>query len=154
MKKSAKSDPKLKSTKLSFVVQPSAHWYAEIPSLDSPPNTRINPTPTQLASLTSKAAALHDADIHTFQKSSSSDSSSSEASFLQKISISGTLSDRLSALTLLVRSSPLHNIKALETLRAMAERGRGKGGREESLKVLRCIVDWWTGGGAPDRKLK
>jgi hypothetical protein len=29
----------------------------------------------------------------------------------------------------------------------MAERGRGKGGRDESLKALRCIADWWVGGG-------
>lgn len=29
-----------------------------------------------------------------------------------------------------------------------------KKGRDESLKALRSIVDWWTGGGAPDRKLK
>lgn len=29
-----------------------------------------------------------------------------------------------------------------------------KKGREESLKALRAIVDWWVGGGGPDRKLK
>ena len=57
-------------------------------------------------------------------------------------------------MTLLVQSSPLHNIKALETLKGVAERGKGKGGREESLKALRCIVDWWVGGGAPNRKLR
>ncbi|EKM74690.1 hypothetical protein AGABI1DRAFT_65411 [Agaricus bisporus var. burnettii JB137-S8] len=32
--------------------------------------------------------------------------------------------------------------------------GKGGGGRDESLKSLRCIVDWWVGGGAPDRKLR
>ena len=64
------------------------------------------------------------------------------------------MSDRLSALTLMVQKSPLHNGKALESLLGMAERGKGKGGREESLKALRCIVDWWVGGGAPDRKLR
>lgn len=74
--------------------------------------------------------------------------------FLQKILQGGTLSDRLSALTLLVQSSPLHNVRALESLKNMAERGKGKGGREESLKALRCIVDWWVGGGVPNRKLK
>ncbi|KAG9084675.1 hypothetical protein FRC06_003944 [Ceratobasidium sp. 370] len=29
-----------------------------------------------------------------------------------------------------------------------------KGGRGESLKALRAIVDWWVGGGCPDRKLR
>ncbi|KAF9447072.1 CBF-domain-containing protein [Macrolepiota fuliginosa MF-IS2] len=32
--------------------------------------------------------------------------------------------------------------------------GKGGGGRDESLKALRCVVDWWVGGGAPNRKLK
>ena len=60
----------------------------------------------------------------------------------------------LSALTLLVQASPVHNTKSLESLRTMAERGRGKGGRDEGLKAMRCVVDWWIGGGAPGRKLK
>lgn len=29
-----------------------------------------------------------------------------------------------------------------------------KGGRGESLKALRAVVDWWVGGGCPDRKLR
>jgi len=51
-----------------------------------------------------------------------------------------------------VQSSPVHNTKALDTLKNMA--GKAGGGRNESLKALRCIVDWWVGGGIPDRKLK
>ncbi|RDB21715.1 Ribosome biogenesis protein NOC1 [Hypsizygus marmoreus] len=142
------------NTKSHFICQPTALWHTSITRL--PPSQTPTPsiTPNQLASLTEKAAKLHEADIRTFQTSSSSNSSSSEANFLSKIIQSGTLSDRLSALTLLVQSSPVHNTKALETLKGMAERGKGKGGREESLKALRCVVDWWVGGGAPDRKLK
>jgi len=101
-----------------------------------------------------QATELHHKDISTFQTSSTANSSSSEASFPSKIIQSGTLSDKLSALTLLVQSSPLHNIKTLETLKGTAERGKGKGGREESLKALRCIVDWWVGGRAPNRKIR
>jgi len=157
------SDPPLDSTpkvqlptKISsgshFVFQPTAQWYTAIQLF--PPSPASTLSPPELISLISRAAQLHTADMRTFQSSSSSNSASSEASFLFKIIQSGTLSDRLSALTLLVQSSPLHNTKALETLKGMAERGKGKGGREESLKALRCIVDWWVGGGAPDRKLK
>lgn len=76
--------------------------------------------------------------------------SSSDKVFLQQILTSGTLSDRLSALTLMAQSSPLHNTKALESLKSMSQ----KKSRDESLKALRAIVDWWIGGGAPDRKLK
>lgn len=136
-----------------FILQPASQWYTAIPPLGLTTSTPTVTT-TQLSALASKAAVLHDKDINAFQTSSSSNSSSSEANFLSKIIQSGTLSDRLSALTLLVQSSPLHNVKALETLKAMAERGKGKGGRSESLKALRCIVDWWVGGGAPNRKLK
>ncbi|KAG6831476.1 hypothetical protein H0H92_010385 [Tricholoma furcatifolium] len=136
------------SSKSSFVFQPTALWHTALPLSLQKSTPAI--TPDLLSSLFEKAATLHAADTRTFQSSSSS----SEASFLSKIIQSGTLSDRLSALTLLVQSSPVHNTKALETLRGMAERGKGKGGREESLKALRCVVDWWVGGGAPERKLR
>lgn len=66
----------------------------------------------------------------------------------------GTLSNRLSALTLLVQASSIHNTTALDSLRAMAQRGRAKGGRDEGLKAVRCVVDWCVGGGGPGRKLK
>ncbi|KAK7035790.1 CCAAT-box-binding transcriptional factor [Favolaschia claudopus] len=142
-------DPKSK-----FVVSPASHWYLSAPPLGAASSSLPTVNAVQLSSFTTRAANLHANDISTFQTSSSSNSSASEANFLSKIIQSGTLSDRLSALTLLVQSSPLHNIRSLETLKGMAERGKGKGGRDESLKALRCIVDWWVGGGAPERKLK
>lgn len=130
---------------LTDMKQGSAQWHAALPPLGAP---TLSISPSLLSTLSAKAALLHQNDTR------SSSPPGSEASFLSKIIHSGTLSDRLSALTLLVQSSPLHNTKPLESLKAMAERGKGKGGREESLKALRCIVDWWVGGGAPDRKLK
>ncbi len=137
------------NSKTTFILQPLPQWY----NVDL---TRIQSStlasPAELSQITTRAASLHARDIEAFQVSSSAHTS--EAGFLSKIIQSGTLSDRLSALTLLVQSGPIHNIKALETLKTMAERGKGKGGREESLKALRCIVDWWVGGGAPSRKLK
>ena len=137
-----------------FVFQPTSQWHAALPALGALPLGTSTISLGQLSSLSTKVTELHDKDISTFQTSSAANSSSSEASFLSKIIHSGTLSDRLSTLTLLVQSSPLHNIKALETLKGMAERGKGKSGREESLKALRCIVDLWVGGGAPNRKLR
>ena len=128
-------------------------WYENAPPLQ--PTTAVAVvTAEKLSSLLDRAASLHADAVNTFQSTSTVTSSNADYSFLQNILQTGTLSDRLSALTLLVQSSPLHNTKALETLKSMAERGKGKGGREESLKALRCIVDWWVGGGAPNRKLK
>ncbi|KAG7452135.1 CBF-domain-containing protein [Guyanagaster necrorhizus] len=137
------------NSKSAFIIQPTPQWYSlSVPEIPVTSST----TSADVGSQASYAASLHSRDIETFKSSSSSQTS--EASFLSKIIQSGTLSDRLSALTLLVQSGPIHNIKALETLKSMAERGKGKGGRGESLKALRCIVDWWVGGGAPNRKLK
>ncbi|KAG1792787.1 ribosome biogenesis protein [Suillus plorans] len=137
-------------------IEASPLWYQNAHKL-SGSSTALPPvTSAKLSSLMERGASLHAKAVETYQSGSSSTvtSSSSDYAFLQKILHSGTLSDRLSALTLLVQSSPLHNTKALETLKGMAERGKGKGGREESLKALRCILDWWVGGGAPNRKLK
>lgn len=130
-----------------LVVSPSALWHEALPAL---PASSTTPTAAQINSLTEKGASLLEKDSQNYLSASSS--SSSETTFFSKVIHSGTLSDRLSALTLLVQGSPLHNTKALETLKNMA--GKGGGGRDESLKALRCIVDWWVGGGAPDRKLK
>jgi len=122
----------------------SSRWYA----VDSPPLRPVanleGPTELELSSARKKAEALHAA------LPPPASTSKSDEQFIANVLASGTLSDRLSALTLLAQSSPIHNTRALESLRAMA----GKKGREVSLKALRAIVDWWVGGGGPDRKLK
>lgn len=60
-----------------------------------------------------------------------------------------TLSDRISAMTLLLQSSPLHNLKALDLLMNMA----GKSNREESSRATRALADWFASGGGlgPDK---
>ena len=101
-----------------------------------------------------RATTLHAADTELFLQKHNTASGSGDASFLQRVLHEGTLSDRLGALTLLVQGSPVHNVRALENLRSLAARGRGTGGRGDALRALRCIVDWWVGGGAPSRKLR
>lgn len=135
-----------------LVFPPTAHWHddALLPPLPAASTSKTTASAPQLETLLARASALHASDIDAFHSSSLT----SETQFFQKIVSTGTLSDRLSALTLLIQSSPLHNIRALDVLKSMAERGKGKGGREESLKALRCVADWWVGGGAPGRKLR
>ena len=137
---------------MGFVVTPSATWYTAVPPL--PPKDDLKqPSPSQLSSLTERAASLLASDAKKYSESSEAHNAS-DAHFIKTILSTGTLSDRLSALTLLVQASPLHNTAALENLRSMAQRGRAKGGRDEGLKAVRCVVDWWVGGGGPGRKLK
>ncbi len=138
-----------------LVFTPSPHWYSAIPPLAQVDTPLVTPTASHLSTLNEKGAKLIQKDSELYQSSSASTGhSTSDSHFLQTILSKGTLSDRLSALTLLVQASPVHNTKALETLKSMAERGRGKGGREEGLKAMRCVADWWVGGGAPGRKLR
>lgn len=136
-----------------FSIEPSPHWYTVVNELDAAACPDAPPTSAQVSKLLERSESLH-ADALKAHSDLGTDMSTSDGSFLQKILQEGTLSDRLSALTLLVQASPFHNVKPLETLKGLAERGKGKGGRDESLKAVRAISDWWVGGGAPARKLK
>ncbi|KAG8958599.1 hypothetical protein FRC03_008973, partial [Tulasnella sp. 419] len=136
--------------KARFIVEPSPQWYLSSPTL-SPKTSLPTPSTEFLSKMSDKAVKLLDKEAaEALAHPTSGASGSSDARFLSQILASGTLSDRLSALTLMAQASPLHNQKALETLRGMAS----KKSRDESLKALRAIVDWWVGGGSPDRKLK
>lgn len=55
---------------------------------------------------------------------------------------SGTLSDKISALTLAVQESPLHNTKALENLIGLAK----KRSRTQAVEVLRSLKDMFAQG--------
>ena len=65
---------------------------------------------------------------------------------------SGTLSDKISALTLSVQESPLHNVRALETLVGLAR----KRSRGQAVEVLGALKDLFGLGSVlpADRKLR
>lgn len=69
---------------------------------------------------------------------------------LQTLISSGTTSDRISALTLLVQESPIHAVKALETLLSICS----KKSRNEATQAITTLKDLFIGGLLPDRKLK
>lgn len=64
-------------------------------------------------------------------------SASTEHKFYSTLMSTGTLSDKISALTLSVQESPLHNMKALENLVALA----GKRSRDQAVNVLGALKD-------------
>ncbi|OAX82919.1 hypothetical protein ACJ72_02726 [Emergomyces africanus] len=78
--------------------------------------------------------------------------SSSSHKFYSTIVSSGTLSDKVSALTLAVQESPLHNVKALENLIGLAK----KRSRAQAVEVLRSLKDLFAQGTLlpGDRRLK
>jgi ribosome biogenesis protein MAK21 len=79
-------------------------------------------------------------------------SSSSSHKFYSTIMTSGTLSDKISALTLAIQESPIHNIKALENLVGLSK----KRSRTQAVEVLRSLKDMLAQGTLlpSDRKLK
>ncbi|CAD0029019.1 unnamed protein product [Aureobasidium pullulans] len=79
-------------------------------------------------------------------------SASSSHKFLSTIMASGTLEDKISALTLLVQESPLHNTKAFETLLGLAK----KKSRNQALMAVAAIKDLLGQGDVlpGDRKLR
>jgi ribosome biogenesis protein MAK21 len=154
------------SSKNKLLVSPIPDWYNFLPPLPPTSEPVLSPSASQLTTLLNRASSLHASELEIF--SALPNGSTSDQTFLRNVLTGGTLSDRLSALTLMAQGAPLHNIRALESLKSLAEKGRGgvsvaqdgeKGrdraaGREERLKAARALMDWWVGGGAPNRKLK
>ncbi|KAL9101899.1 MAG: hypothetical protein Q9163_002894 [Psora crenata] len=79
-------------------------------------------------------------------------STSSSHQFYSTIMSSGTLSDKIGALTLSVQESPLHNMEALEKLVGLAR----KRSRAQSVEVLGALKDLFGPGNLlpSDRKLR
>lgn len=73
----------------------------------------------------------------------------SQKKFLSQILKDGTLNDKISALTLLIQESPLHNIKAMDTLLNFCE----KKSRTAALQAINAYKDLLVNGLLPDRKL-
>ncbi|KAL2006151.1 hypothetical protein VTN00DRAFT_9805 [Thermoascus crustaceus] len=77
---------------------------------------------------------------------------SSSYKFYSTIMSTGTLSDKISAFTLAVQESPVHNMKALENLIGLAR----KRSRAQAVEVLRSLKDMFAQGTLLpcDRRLK
>ncbi|KAH9952381.1 CBF/Mak21 family-domain-containing protein [Russula dissimulans] len=152
-----------------MVVPVTPSWFDILPTLPATAGPIVSHSASQLSTLFDRASSLHASEVSAFSAlPNAGGGSASDRAFLRNILAGGTLSDRLSALTLMVQGAPLHNLRALDALKGLSERGRGsssasqevekgKGkaaGREDRLKAARAIMDWWVGGGAPNRKLK
>ena len=157
------------SSNVKLLVPASPGWFNFLRPLPTTSHLTVSQSPSQIATLLDRASSLHASELSTFSAlPNATGGSASDRAFLRNILSGGTLSDRLSALTLMAQGAPLHNVRALEALKDLTEKGRGgaglsqdgekgKGkttGREDRLKAARAIMDWWVGGGAPSRKLR
>jgi ribosome biogenesis protein MAK21 len=103
-----------------------------------------------ISQLKSFAHSLLEEDVRRYQASSTSSTSSRR--FLSTIIASGTLQDKVSALTLAIQESPVHNAKAFESLLGLAS----KKNRTQATGALGALVDLLGPGSVlpPSRKLK
>ena len=137
-----------KKSKLLFAPRPDWHT-AELPSPELKDVTILPPQRT-LDELHKHATTLLETENVVYNASHMSGSSSQK--FLSTIMSSGTLEDKVSALTLLVQESPLHNIKAFENLLGLAK----KKSRNQALMALAALKDLLGQGVVlpSDRKLR
>ncbi|KAL9000060.1 MAG: hypothetical protein Q9188_005753, partial [Gyalolechia gomerana] len=132
-------------------VEPSSEWHTVVlPPLTSPDAKVVALPPDLVGRIQEYAKSLLDAENEHY--ASQTGSASSAQQFYSTIMSSGTLSDKISALTLSVQESPLHNVKALETLTGLAR----KRSRGQAVEVLGALKDLFGLGSVlpPDRKLR
>ncbi|KAI9735285.1 MAG: hypothetical protein M1834_001876 [Cirrosporium novae-zelandiae] len=133
-----------------LLVEPRPDWYAaDLPAIASPTD-RVPILPsTLLDELSTYASYLLEKENSAY---SSAQNASTSHQFYTTIMTSGTLSDKISALTLAVQESPIHNVKALESLVNLA----GKRSRDQAINVLQALKDLLAQGSLlpPGRKLK
>ncbi|CRL19461.1 CCAAT-binding factor [Penicillium camemberti] len=137
---------------LKLNVLPRSDWY-NIPMPSSADDTKhMNALPRHLMErvheLANKLLQEENEEYAAAQRASAS----SSHKFYSTIMASGTLSDKISALTLNVQESPLHNTKALETLIGLGK----KRSRAQAVEVLRSLKDMFAQGTLlpSDRRLK
>ncbi|KAH8199917.1 hypothetical protein TruAng_005913 [Truncatella angustata] len=117
------------------IYEPRSDWHAaNLVKLPEPISEDVSAYFSPIASLKTHAKSLLEEDSATH---SATLSSSSSHKFMSEIMSSGTMSDKTSALTLAIQESPVHSIKALENLIALAtKRSRG-----QALAAAAALVD-------------
>ncbi|KAL8729892.1 MAG: hypothetical protein Q9166_004449 [cf. Caloplaca sp. 2 TL-2023] len=132
-------------------IEPISEWYTvALPALESPDTKVVHLPPDLVTRIHEYAKSL--LNIENERYASLNSSANSAQQFYSTIMSSGTLSDKISALTLSIQESPLHNVKPLETLVGLAR----KRSRGQAVEVLGALKDMFGSGSIlpPDRKLR
>ncbi|KAG9197618.1 hypothetical protein G6514_001230 [Epicoccum nigrum] len=137
-----------KRSALLFKIQPEWHT-VELPQLPTVANPTIPPKYI-LDDLHAYADELLEAETNEYAASHMSKDASHK--FMSTIMASGTMEDKVSALTLLVQESPLHTTRAFEQLLGLSR----KKSRSAAMMALAALKDLMGQGVLlpPDRKLR
>ncbi|KAF4594509.1 CCAAT-box-binding transcription factor [Ophiocordyceps camponoti-floridani] len=115
--------------------EPLAEWHsAELDSLPEPTSDQCGPFLASAEALKKYAGSLLEDDAEKYRKSIFA---SSSHKFLSTIMSSGTLTDKVSALTLAIQESPVHNIRAFDALMGLAS----KKSRAQAIGAIGALVD-------------
>ena len=136
---------------VSLAFQPQSEWHTvELPTLPTSPRDVTDLPSDLIHRLNEHAKALLEHENKQYAIHNTSASSAHQ--FYATIMSTGTLSDKISALTLSVQESPLHNMKALESLVNLAR----KRSRGQAVEVLGALKDLFGPGNLlpSDRKLR
>ena len=147
-KKSRLNNERHEKSKLLFTPRPDWHA-AELPYLETKDVSSLPPQRTT-DELHKYATSLLESENASYNASHMAGSSSHK--FLSTIMSSGTLEDKVSALTLLVQESPLHTMKAFENLLGLSR----KKSRNQALMAVAALKDLLGQGVVlpSDRKLR
>ncbi|OAQ64193.1 CCAAT-box-binding transcription factor [Pochonia chlamydosporia 170] len=103
-----------------MIFEPRADWHAyKLAKLPKPTIEQLGPFAGTVETLKMHAKTLLESDSNKYRTSIFA---SSSHKFLSTIMSSGTLTDKVSALTLAVQESPVHNIRAFDALMNLASK--------------------------------
>ncbi|KAL7942324.1 CBF/Mak21 family domain-containing protein [Trichoderma barbatum] len=133
-----------------LIFEPRADWHAaRLAQLPGPTVDDIGPFMSAMNSLKEHGKYLLETEAAKYR---TTHFASSSHKFLATIMTSGTLTDKISALTLACQESPVHNIRAFDTLMNLAS----KKSRAQAIGAIGALVDMLGPGTLlpNDRRLK
>jgi len=151
VKAASQATKRLGKGHLSLVFQPQSDWHAvTLPAIPTTSQGRLSLPQDLLERVHKYARFLLEKENEEYAAHSTTASSAHQ--FYSTIMSTGTLSDKISALTLSVQESPVHNTKALESLVGLAR----KRSRGQAVEVLGTLKDLFGPGNLlpSDRKLR
>ncbi|RYN83891.1 Ribosome biogenesis protein [Alternaria alternata] len=149
-KKDQRKDGEGKKSRSQLLLKPQPEWHTiELPQLPTVDNPTIPPRYI-IDAIHEYAIQLLDTEAKEYASSHLAKDSSHK--FMATVMDSGTMEDKVSALTLLVQESPLHTQKAFGQLMGLSQ----KKSRNAAMQALAALKDLLGQGVLlpPDRKLK
>ncbi|KAL9954460.1 hypothetical protein ACROYT_G042001 [Oculina patagonica] len=130
-----------------LLIKPGGLWYELVVEEKA---TYPSPNQTDIVQLSKEAADLLENEVSIYEKMKAKEKSS-DSQWLKSVVSSGTLNDKVAALTVQVQESAVHRLKTLDMLLGMAK----KKGRRESIIAVDMLKELWMTLLLPsDHKLK